>query len=110
MDGLQNWVKIELERQQVSTIDEAIIKAKALTDFRHGKYDKDHETMSSHAISWGDYGKSKEQLAHPKDHITKKSEGKAFGHQNYAKRKALTTKGNGCYIWVGRMAMQSALN
>lgn len=46
----QNQAKTELERRQVSTLDEASIEAEALTNFRHDKHDKGKgkETRSSH--------------------------------------------------------------
>ncbi|XP_015166051.1 uncharacterized protein [Solanum tuberosum] len=34
LDGLQNWAKQELQRRQVRDVDEAIVVAESLTDFR----------------------------------------------------------------------------
>ena len=34
MDGLQNWAKQELQRHQVHDVDEKIVVAKSLNDFR----------------------------------------------------------------------------
>lgn len=68
MNGLKNWSKMELERQQVKTIDEAITQAESLIDFKHDRHDKTKvkDTKSSHAKGGGDPGRGKEQYAHPK--------------------------------------------
>ncbi|XP_055822010.1 uncharacterized protein LOC129890490 [Solanum dulcamara] len=103
MDGLQSWARKELERRHVSTIDEAITQAEALTDFKHDKHDrgKGKETRSSHAKGGGDRGKGKEQHPPPKSHDSNKSNDRRFRRQGYAERKEKTTKGNGCYICGG---------
>uniref|UniRef100_A0A1S4AFS1 Reverse transcriptase/retrotransposon-derived protein RNase H-like domain-containing protein n=1 Tax=Nicotiana tabacum TaxID=4097 RepID=A0A1S4AFS1_TOBAC len=40
MDGLQNCAKKELQHRQVTDIDQAIVEAESLMDFRHDKHDK----------------------------------------------------------------------
>uniref|UniRef100_A0A1S4CL82 Reverse transcriptase/retrotransposon-derived protein RNase H-like domain-containing protein n=1 Tax=Nicotiana tabacum TaxID=4097 RepID=A0A1S4CL82_TOBAC len=71
MDGLQNWAKQELQRRQVTDIDQAIVEAESLMDFRHDKHDK---------------GNGKES--------------KSSGRQSYAEKKAQVEK-KGCYICGG---------
>ncbi|XP_049388521.1 uncharacterized protein LOC125852885 [Solanum stenotomum] len=103
MDGLQNWAKTELEQRQVKTIDEAITQAESLTDFKHDRHDKakGKDARSSHAKGGGDRGRGKEQQAHPKQHDPYKTDSRRFVRQNYTKKKAQTTKGDGCYICGG---------
>ena len=63
MYGLENWARTELERRQVETIDEAITKAEALTDFRHEKSHsaEEDDEEGSHDDSGEDCGESEEQ-------------------------------------------------
>ena len=58
MDGLQSWAKTKMERQQVTTIDEVIMQAEALTDLKNGKPNKakGDEVRSSHDHGGGDRG------------------------------------------------------
>ena len=68
LDGLLNWSRTELERQQVGTIDEAITKAEALTDFRqeksHSAEEDDEEGI--HDDSGEDCGEGAEKRPQPK--------------------------------------------
>ena len=58
MDRLHNSVKIEFERRQVKTIDEAITQAESLTDFNYERHDKAKGRVagSIHAKGGGDCG------------------------------------------------------
>ncbi|XP_049394692.1 uncharacterized protein LOC125858983 [Solanum stenotomum] len=78
MDGLQNWAKMELERRQVKTIDEAITQAESLTDFKPDRHDKakGKDARNSHAKGGGDRGRGKEQQTHPKQYDPYKPESK----------------------------------
>ncbi|XP_070045983.1 uncharacterized protein [Nicotiana tomentosiformis] len=62
MDGFQNWAKQELQRRQVVDIDQAIVEAESLMDFRHDKHDKGKvkETKFNNVKGGGDRGKGKE--------------------------------------------------
>ena len=62
MDGLQNWAKMELERREVKTMDEAITQVESLTDFKqqHDKV-KGRDARSIHAKGGGVHGLGKEQ-------------------------------------------------
>ena len=77
IDGLQNCSRMELQRRQVSTIDEAIMPAKVLTEFNHEKanHARGEEKRGSHNHGGGDCGKLEEQWPHPKNHDTSKSDG-----------------------------------
>ncbi|MCF8701922.1 retroviral-like aspartic protease family protein, partial [Corynebacterium sp. MC-10] len=90
MDGLQGWAKAELERRQVSTVNEAIAQAEALTDFKQDRGDrgKAREVRSSHAKGGGDRSRGKE--ARP----PRKS-----GRQAYAEKEGQPQRG--CYICGG---------
>ena len=107
MDGLQNWARIELERRQVRTIDEAITQAEALTDFRQEKpYSVGGDDVrGSHDNGGGDCGEFKEQRPQPKRqcveqrpqrHDTYMSNGKKSGEHGNTVRKTKVAKGDGC--------------
>ncbi|XP_070011264.1 uncharacterized protein [Nicotiana sylvestris] len=93
MDGLQNWAKQELQRRQVTDIDQAIVEVESLMDFRHDKHNKgnDKESKVNNVKGGGDRVKGKEiQQQYTKTQDFKKSS----GHQGYAEKK-------GCYICGG---------
>ncbi|XP_055806925.1 uncharacterized protein LOC129875680 [Solanum dulcamara] len=96
----KSWAKKELEHCQVSTIDESITQAEALTNFRHDR-SKGKETRSSSAKGGGDHNKGKEKNPPTKSHDANKSDGRRFEWQGDAKRKEQTTKGNNFYICGG---------
>ena len=77
MDGLQNWSRIELQCQQLNTIDEAIMQAEVLTDFNHEKANlaRGEEKRGSINHGGGDCNKVKEKCPYPKKHDTYKSNG-----------------------------------
>ena len=62
IDGLQNWSRMELQRRQLNTIDEAIMQAQVLTDFNHEKAGRarGEEKRGNHNHGGGDCGKVKE--------------------------------------------------
>ena len=68
MDGLKSWARTELEWRQVRTIDDAIIQAKALTDFRQEKsYSaEENDEGGSHDNGGRDRGECEEQRPQPK--------------------------------------------
>ncbi|XP_070002194.1 uncharacterized protein [Nicotiana sylvestris] len=99
MDELQNWAKQELQRRQVTDIDQAIVEAESLMDFRHDKHDKGNvnESKVNNAKGGGDRDKVKEiQQQYSKTQDFKKSSGR----QGYAEKKAQVEK-KGCYICGG---------
>ncbi|XP_070029011.1 uncharacterized protein [Nicotiana sylvestris] len=99
MDGLQNCAKKELQHRQVTDIDQAIVEAESLMDFRHDKHDKGNgnESKVNNVKGGGDRGKGKEiQQQYSKTQDFKKSS----GHQGYAEKKAQVEK-KGCYICGG---------
>ncbi|XP_019252669.1 PREDICTED: uncharacterized protein LOC109231463 [Nicotiana attenuata] len=99
MDGLQNRAKQELQRRQVADIDQAIVEAKTLMDFRHDKHDKGKgkESKVNNVKGGGYRGKVKEiQKQYPKTQDYRKSN----GHQGYAEKKAQAEK-KGCYKCEG---------
>lgn len=85
------------------TIDEAITQVEALNGFYHVKHDKGKwkEIRNSYAKGREDCDRGIEQQTHPKQYGSYKSDEKLLGSQNYTKRKAKTTKGDGCYICDG---------
>ncbi|XP_070057874.1 uncharacterized protein [Nicotiana tomentosiformis] len=99
MDGLQNWAKQELQRQQVANIDQAIMEAESLMHFRHDKHDKGKvkESKFNNVKGGGDRGKGKEiQQQYYKTQDSKK----LSGRQGYAEKKEQAEK-KGCYICGG---------
>nr|XP_016508684.1 PREDICTED: uncharacterized protein LOC107826238 [Nicotiana tabacum] len=99
MDGLQNWAKQELQRRQVTDIDQAIVEVESLMYFRHDKHDKgnDKESKVSNVKGGGNRGKGNEiQQQYSKTQDFKKSS----GCQGYAENKAQVEK-TGCYICGG---------
>ncbi|XP_070004722.1 uncharacterized protein [Nicotiana sylvestris] len=62
MDELQNWAKQELQLRQVTGIDQVIVEANSLMDFRHDKHDKGSvkESKVNNVKGGGDRGKVKE--------------------------------------------------
>ncbi|XP_060172138.1 uncharacterized protein LOC132603213 [Lycium barbarum] len=104
MDGLQNWAKQELQRRQVSDIDQAIVEAESLMDFKHDKRDKGkgHESRGGNATGGRDRGKNKEsQQYYSRTQNANKFDGKkSNGRQGYAEKKAQVEK-KGCYLCGG---------
>ena len=99
MDGLQNWARMELERRQVRTIDDAITQAEALTDFRREKSlsaEVDDE-VGSHDDSGDDSGEGEEQTPQPKRRDTYGSSGKKPGDRGNTVRDSK----DGCFICKG---------
>ncbi|XP_070039913.1 uncharacterized protein [Nicotiana tomentosiformis] len=99
LDGLQNWTKQELQRRQVANIDQAVVEAESLMDFRHDNHDKGKgkETKFNNVKGGGDRGKGKEiQQQYYKTQDSKKS----TGRQGYTEKKAQAEK-KGCYICEG---------
>ncbi|XP_070049788.1 uncharacterized protein [Nicotiana tomentosiformis] len=99
MDGLKNWAKKELHCRQVADIDQAIVEAESLMDFRHDKHDKGKckESKFNNVKGGGDRGKGKDiQQQYYKTQNSKKSCGRA----GYAEKKAQAEK-KGCYIYGG---------
>ncbi|XP_070007755.1 uncharacterized protein [Nicotiana sylvestris] len=98
MDGLQNWAKQELQCRQVTNIDQSIVEAESLMDFRHDKNDKGNgkESKVNNVKSGGDRDKGNEiQQQYSKTQDLKKSSSR----QGYTKKKAQVEK-KGCYICV----------
>ncbi|XP_070001952.1 uncharacterized protein [Nicotiana sylvestris] len=89
----------ELQRRQVTDIDQAIVEAESLMDFRHDKHDKGNgkESKVNNVKGGGDRGKGKEiQQQYSKTQDFKKSSGR----KSYAEKKAQVEK-KGCYICGG---------
>ena len=99
---------MELERQKVRTIDDAITQAEALTDFRKEKSFSANEDdeVGSHDDSGEDSGEGKEQRPQPKRHDTYRSSDKKPGDRGNTVRdsKMVATYGK------GRMVSKDALN
>ena len=94
---------MELERRQVTTINEVITQAEALIDLRHENPNKDggDEVRGSHDHGGGDGEKGEDQRPHPKKHDTYKSDGKKSGHHGNMDRMTEVGKRGGCYICGG---------
>ncbi|XP_070040744.1 uncharacterized protein [Nicotiana tomentosiformis] len=108
MDGLQNWAKQELQCRQVADIDQAIVEAELLMDFRHDKHDKGKGKEKKFNIvkGGGDRGKGKEiQQQYYKTQDSKKSS----GHQGYTEKKAQAEK-KGCYLCGGPHNFRNCLD
>ena len=103
LDRLLNWSRTEMERRQVGTIDEAITKAEALTDFRQEKsYSaEENDEGGSHDNGGRDRGECEEQRPHPKKHDTFKSDGKKSGRHGDMEKNTEISKRGGCYICGG---------
>ncbi|XP_070018206.1 uncharacterized protein [Nicotiana sylvestris] len=99
MDVLQNWAKQELQRRQVTDIDQAIVEAESLMDLRNNKHDKGNgnESKVNNVKGGGDRGNGKEiQQQYSKTQDFKKSSGR----QGYTEKRAHVEK-EGCYMCGG---------
>ena len=87
----QSW---NVER---STIDEYIMQAETLTNFKHEKPDKaKREEMRGRPDNGGgDRDKGGKQRPHPNNHDTYKSDGKKFVRHGDTKRKTEVAKRGG---------------
>lgn len=88
-DGLQSWAKAELERRQVSTLDEAITQAESLSDFRQVK-SKTKNARPSPAKGGGDRDKGKEAFL-----------SKGVSCQPAAKERDQPPKNKSCFMCGG---------
>lgn len=110
IDGLQNWAKQELQRRQVTDIDQAIVEAKSLMDFRNDK-GKGKDSRGSNVKGGGDHAKSKETYQKcPKTQDANKSDLKRLNsRQSNAERKAQAEK-KGCNICGGQHSFRNCPN
>ncbi|XP_070003708.1 uncharacterized protein [Nicotiana sylvestris] len=99
MDGLQNWAKQELQQRQVKDVDEAIVVAESLTDFKT-EATKSRDTKSKPVRSGGDrtYRDKGKQIVGP--NRDSKGEGNRNSHwcDRYNEKKKTNGPCNGCYL------------
>ncbi|XP_049391610.1 uncharacterized protein LOC125856067 [Solanum stenotomum] len=99
LDGLQNWAKQELQRRQVRDVDEAIVVAESLTDFRTDAA-KGRDNRSKNVPPKGDNNRNKGKSVPNRGSDTRgnnRNQPSNF-RKNYEDRKKGAPHREGCYI------------
>ncbi|XP_070050721.1 uncharacterized protein [Nicotiana tomentosiformis] len=96
IDGLQNWAKQELQRRQVTDVDEAITVTKSLNDFRT-KATKAKDTNSKLGRDHGYRDKGKQPASPGRDSREEVNKVSHWGDMYHQRKKEVGTH-TGCYI------------
>ncbi|XP_015168928.1 uncharacterized protein K02A2.6-like [Solanum tuberosum] len=99
LDGLQNWAKQELQRRQVRDVDEAIVVAESLNDFR-AEAAKGRDNRSKNVPPRGDSSRTKNRPVPNRGIDTRgnnRNQPSNF-RKNYEDRKKGAPHREGCYI------------
>lgn len=99
-DGLQSWARKELERRQVSTLDEAIAQAEALTDAPRERH-RGEDSKGSHDQGGGDGGRGRDWQPRPKYNDYGRPADRRSGRQGNEEGKAHPKKEPKCFMCQG---------